>query len=65
MDFLLLLPSCATSTSGFAKWRHYLALKNFAIFAALARVDNVLESSNYGNMPLRWLQCSVQVGVNG
>jgi hypothetical protein len=36
---------CQPPTSGFAKWRHYLALTIFHIFAARTRVEKALEAA--------------------
>ena len=43
-------------TSILPKLLPYLALKKKCTFAVVARVDNVLECSNFGNMPPRWAQ---------
>jgi hypothetical protein len=40
-------------TSILPKLLPYLALTDFVYFRSVARVDKVLESSNFGNMPLR------------
>jgi hypothetical protein len=41
------------ATSILPKLLPYLALTDFVYFCGVARVDKVLECSNFGNMPLR------------